>query len=90
MGNGCSNQPSPVVEPQPIEDKPTGLKLSPSLENFVESVIAKRMEIHHHEIAITHQRLESLEKAWTRKRMDLKKHGPEIFECLQMAEKSRG
>ena len=65
MGNGCSNQPSPVVEPQPIEDKPTGLKLSPSLENFVESVIAKRMEIHHHEIAITHQRLERLEKEAT-------------------------
>ena len=41
------------------------LKLSPSLENFVETVIAKRMEVHHREIAMTHQRLEKLEKEAT-------------------------
>ena len=66
MGNGCSNRTSSVVEPQPLEQEPKSkMKLSPSLENFVESVIAKRMAVHHHEIAITHQRLERLEKEAT-------------------------
>ena len=67
MGNGCSNRTSSVVEPEPLEQQQqeSTMKLSSSLENFVESVIAKRMEIHHHEIAITHQRLERLEKEAT-------------------------
>ena len=66
MGNKCSNSTN-VIEPEVMEEK-TGvskLKLSPSLENFVETVIAKRMEVHHREIAMTHQRLEKLEKEAT-------------------------
>ena len=49
MGNGCSSKRG-VVEPidsNMIEDRPRELRLSPSIENLVESIVAKRLEIHH-------------------------------------------
>jgi len=44
MGNGCSRKTA-VIEPMELPDKPK--RLSPSIENLVESIIAERMEVHH-------------------------------------------
>ena len=49
MGNGCSRKTA-VIEPMELPDKPK--RLSPSIENLVESIIAERMEVHHQGIKI--------------------------------------
>jgi len=59
MGNGCSRKTA-VIEPMELPDKPK--RLSPSIENLVESIIAERMEVHHQEMAITLQRIKQLEE----------------------------